>query len=608
MSTKKRYGLHAVRGMGRKDLVRYALTYRTAFIPVYLYLTLMFLGTVMHVFSPHLKPLPVGLGLIIGLVVWQWGEKLSRPVRGLIAVIVPTAIDEGERGVLDGRNERAYIASTIFCSGLWCTAIAAVGLTVPVWISGTVGTVCIGIPFWWKRTVKHTAVLDRYARRWPTVAESVPQLSGSTVVPNSRHHTGTMRGGTTLFTVRLKPGQTMDMVGRCAPNIASVFGLRTGSVTLAPGRAANLMDVRIVPTDPWAKFITHPILHTPTTELMSIRDSNTFPMGVKEDGEYYYWKLFHTLVFGQSGSGKSAWIDSLLIWLFSHKDVMVVGSDMGGGTTLEVWQSLMAAPVASDCEGSLDLLKRLRAELDHRLLALAKQKGDGLGDDVLEPSDEYPALVTILDEWPTLVAEGGQDVLLHMGILAKQGRKVNMWFIPASQNASKDDVGNTGLRAQFRNMIGFRLDSQQSMNAWKELSKQGWSSVGLDVGVFLPHDQDHLTPQATKGFFIRKEERRDFILSRQGVIAQGNEHTRRILRGDNDVSDHKAVLRELEILRKTTADKILELLQESDHPMRPVEFHAAIGGSLEAVNKALRLLKESGQIYNPSYGKYELTN
>jgi hypothetical protein len=620
-----------------RAVARFLWRHRARFAPLYLWLGLLVGGPLLGGLAPGWWWVPVALTTALAAAVFFAGDRLSSAWAGAVGFLVPTSMDEGKRGVLDRPTERAYLSLLLLGMGTWVSLLAKHGLGTTLFYAGLVGLVGFGAPWWWHRRIRRTGRLNRYARAWPQVAEKVLAFEDSHVLPEGVKTLGG-RGKAVVLTVALKSGKTVHDVGIYGGKVASVFDLRSGAITIAPGRTARQVLVRIVPRDPWAKEITHPFIESPPTEPVRLADSNRFHMGVLDDGELIEYELFHTLVFGQTGSGKSSFIESLLVYLFELEDAVVVGSDLAGGATLGVWEPLLAAPLATDVESSLVLIKQLREVMDYRLGVLNQRKRDagGAADDVLPPSPEFPAVVVLLDEWPTLVSEGPADLLKIIAVLAKQGRKINLWLILAAQNASKDDVGNTGLRAQLRSIVGFRLDDRQDKTAWGSKRSEGWSSLGLPNGVFLLSDDQHLVPRQSKGYFVRKQERAKFIAARTGRVTPPDPGTLAILRGepaplpavvDAEVVEtvvnepprqqleeprrHLSVVANLPLPRRpaptaraTLADLVAAELVAADGPLRPAELAERTGRSVDSVDKALRRLLTAGRAARQGHGRW----
>ncbi len=604
-------------GRGTSVLARFAWRNRKRLAPLYLWLGVFASGLALHAWVPGVWPAPLATGIGSALAVWFLGERLSGPLREAVTFLVPDSMDDGRRGVLDRPIERAYLAVLLFHIGGWMALLSFHGPATGVLGVGALAFVGLGAPWWWHRRIRRTGRLNRFARLWPKVAQEVRGFADSRVTPEGVRVVGG-RGKTVVLTVSLRGGRTVEDVGSYAGNVASVFNLRGGAVTVAPGRTARQVEVRIVPRDPWQAKINHPLFEQPhLADGLRLADSDRFAMGL--------------LVFGQSGSGKSSFIESLLVWLLSCGDVVCVGSDMAGGATLGVWEPLFVAPIATDVDSSLLLIERLRAVIADRLDVLAgiKRRAEGAADDVLPPSAEFPALVAFFDEWPTLVAEGSADVVKVMGVMAKQGRKVNVWFVLASQNATKADVGATELRGQLRSLVGFRLDSQQNKNAWKEKVNQGWSSVDLPVGVSLLSDDEHIVPRQSKGFFVRKDQRAAFIKARTGKVPGLDSRGAAILAGDEvpvidgevldaeivEPAPRKAAIggmvaaaipvpRPKPTRAPTVAELVAAELGASPEPLSPAELAARVGRPASSVDKALRKLVADSAAVKVGHGRY----
>jgi hypothetical protein len=359
---------------------------------------------------------------------------------------------------------------------------------------------------------------DKFVKKWPTLADKETCPYRLTPLVGSKVVSAQARGRTSVLTVELASAQTADALAHLTGALASEFKLRMGSVFMAAvPEKAHYVKITFLPDDPWKGKIPHPLPEPGSISLALMHKK--FPMGLLAHGVEMIYELQHTLVVGSTGSGKSGWLHSLMSWLVAFTDTVVVGIDMAAGATLGMWRKALALPLATDVVAAVEILKRVLGVIADResKLGLANEDDDDDADS-FEPSDRFPWLVLVIDEFPDLLAEakmtktedGGtylNQVLLLLGRIAKKARKCGVRLILASQNGTKLDLGSKEMQAQLRAVVGLALDSQQSRNLWGTLAAQGWKSTDLGLGQFLLRDDDHSSPEIAKGFWTEKKER-----------------------------------------------------------------------------------------------------
>ncbi|MFI9454446.1 FtsK/SpoIIIE domain-containing protein [Amycolatopsis sp. NPDC052450] len=594
-------------------LVRRAWRHRAALAPVWVAAGLTIAGLVLFLVPGAWWLVPAIVGPVAGVAVHVWGARFAQPLQRVLAFFVPDGFDEGRKGVLDREVERAYLAVLLAVGGGWIAILGARGLsTTGIWQLGGLLFLFLAAPWWWHRRIRRTGRGNRFARRWPVVTEDVLSFRGSKVLPTGVETIAGTKGGTVLA-VKLASGKTIEDVAYRAPAVGSVFNLRKGAVTISPGRTERQVAVRILPRDPWQARIEHPLIANPRPH--SLAESSLLPMGVLDDGRDQLFQLRHLAVVGQNGSGKSAFLESLLVWLLSSVDAAVIGADMAAGATLGAWESALAAPLATTTEDAVRLLVGLEQVVQYRegLLADGKRAAGGGGPDVLEVSPEMPWLVAILEEFPDLVAEGGEQVVKLVGRIAKRARKTKTTLVLAAQNSTKTDMGSTELRAQL-GMAGFRLDSQQSKTSWGELRGRGYTSVGLPTGVFLLHDQEHDVPRQSKGFFVTPAERARFLAGLSGARLLDGGSAARLLGADGGPVHAEAerieredvvppVMPTVPVQRMASKrDQVAELLSAA--PASPAQLREATGFADSTMRRLLAELETEGRARREGRGKW----
>jgi S-DNA-T family DNA segregation ATPase FtsK/SpoIIIE len=187
----------------------------------------------------------------------------------------------------------------------------------------------------------------------------------------------------------------------------------------------------------------------------------------------------HLLIAGSTGTGKSVFINSLLMSILykaSPEDVKLVLVDPKR-LELSLYEGIphLIAPVVTDPKVASNVLRNATKEMENRLKLLAQrgvrnidqynrtfQKGQSLSlFDNVEETDHKPLpyLVIVIDELADLMMVDTNNVEESITRLAQMARAVGIHLILATQRPSVDVI--TGLiKANFPARISFRVASK----------------------------------------------------------------------------------------------------------------------------------------------------
>lgn len=189
------------------------------------------------------------------------------------------------------------------------------------------------------------------------------------------------------------------------------------------------------------------------------------PLGLDVAGNSYpiaLEKMPHLLVAGATGSGKSVAINAMILsLLYQHgpdslRFIMVDPKRV----ELQVYNRVphLLTPVITDIKKTINAMKWLIAEMDHRYETLAA-KGKRNIASYNEATDEpLPYIVLIIDELADLMIVAAQDVETYVIRLAQMARAVGIHLILATQRPSVDVI--TGLlKANIPGRLAFSVAS-----------------------------------------------------------------------------------------------------------------------------------------------------
>jgi S-DNA-T family DNA segregation ATPase FtsK/SpoIIIE len=227
------------------------------------------------------------------------------------------------------------------------------------------------------------------------------------------------------------------------------------------------------------------------------------PVGLRPGGEVLQLDLHqtadgpHGLVAGSTGSGKSAFLQALLLGLaatFHPHELALVLVDYKGGSTIGPLRSLPhVVGMITNLDGNLALraLVALQAEIERRQVLLSQAGCDDL--DVYlahrregEPLEPVPHLVLVVDEFAELKTER-PDFIHQLVRTARVGRSVGVHLILSTQKPRPAVDEEIWANARFRVCLRVEQpqDSQDVLKRPDAASLVGRGQGYLQVG----HDE-----------------------------------------------------------------------------------------------------------------------
>jgi hypothetical protein len=265
------------------------------------------------------------------------------------------------------------------------------------------------------------------------------------------------------FIVRPLAGQVVSDFTDHAAAIAECLDVARVRITR---QADGLIRVELLAVDP---------LDTVVAEGPALLTSAAGPvlLGVDDvDSRYRISpvQLGHTVIQGQTRSGKSAFCYWLLSQMASAPDLIVAGSDPTGlllrpfaGTVHEPWQVLGMG----DPDAHIKLLRDLVTEMDNRIATIPSRR------DQIIPDDTCPLIMVILEEYAGLlraVEDSGSgrksaragEVQRLVARLLSEGHKAAIRLVIILQRADAAVLGGFE-RGQCSVRISFRVDTADAV-------------------------------------------------------------------------------------------------------------------------------------------------
>lgn len=336
---------------------------------------------------------------------------------------------------------------------VWLVAVIPAMATFGArWGWSATNGLCLALAGWWcwlsdKERARRARL--RIALAWAkacVAAHAYPKATSDHFRPRvpGLAHIQTSHGGNVHATVVLPPGMTLDAEGttrldKLVPLIASHYTPKPLSVSVAPAEDIRHAKLTIVH---WRAFdgATGPIPYVPGQGI-ALRETGE-PVHIHIPGE-------HTLVVGQTGAGKSSWLNAGIGEALVHEHRPDLwGVDLKR-TELSPWAPAFDR-LALDETDTDSLLRDLAHEQARRQKAL-----EGRGRK-WEPGCGFPPLLVVVDEltqvvwqpWPGEDPKAPSQRRAQIIRLAAMGRALGIQFLVATQEPIAEVLGRIRVNMQ----------------------------------------------------------------------------------------------------------------------------------------------------------------
>jgi len=256
-----------------------------------------------------------------------------------------------------------------------------------------------------------------------------------------------------------------------------------------------------------------------SSQFQNAPSNLTFALGKDVSGNPMYAdlaKMPHLLVAGSTGTGKTIFLNSLILSLLYRNSPEILRFILIDPKRVEfpVYNELphLLCPVILDPQKTINALKWLILEMERRFDLLSEERARDIASfnemALGRNEDEVmPYIILIIDELADLMAARGREVEVGIVRLAQMARAVGIHLVVATQRPSVEVI--TGLiKANITSRITFQVASQ--IDSRTVLDMAGAEKL-LGAGDLLFVSAEITKPKRIQGAYVSEKEVRRVV-------------------------------------------------------------------------------------------------
>jgi DNA segregation ATPase FtsK/SpoIIIE-like protein len=354
----------------------------------------------------------------------------------------------------------------------------------------------------------------------------------------------------TRFEIDLAPGVKVSKISGLSEDLA--LALRAKSVRILapiPGKSAVGIEV----PNPKSHIVYAKTVLESKQFDSSDEDKISIALGQDIAGQAYCMNLArapHLLIAGQTGSGKSVCINTLMASLICSKSPSELRLILVDPKVVELkpYENIphLLHPVVTDPEIAVQALQWACWEMDRRYDVLAQAKvrnlagynkkfRDGKLGDLVDESENkiMPFIIIMIDELADLMMVAGKDVEISIARIAQKARAVGIHLVLATQRPSTNVITGT-IKANLPTRIAFKVASH--IDARTIMDKAGAEKLLGRGDMFFKAIEDP-EPIRVHGAFLSDEEVEELCLASSSQFCDVEQLESFAIEGQNGSND-----------------------------------------------------------------------
>ncbi len=266
----------------------------------------------------------------------------------------------------------------------------------------------------------------------------------------------------TRFDFKPAAGEKINSIIKLADDLALELGVGTISI-VGPQPGKDVLGIE-VPNDYVDTVFLRPLLESKT--FIKEKRELVFPVGTDIEGNPVVWSVTdfpHLLIAGTTGSGKSVFLNSLIVSLLynnSYENLRLILIDPKR-IEMQFYNYIphLLIPVVVDPREAVSILDYAVNIMEERYREFSRAGVRNIKEFNRRSQDKKPYILIVVDELADLMMTSSREVERGITRLAQMARAVGIHLVLATQRPSVDVI--TGIiKANFPSRIAFKVSSK----------------------------------------------------------------------------------------------------------------------------------------------------